>query len=218
MTAAPSISCVQRVGGKRRNNLTSDSKADDTQPAFSPNGELIAFRSEREPSGIYVMEASGDNVRRISDDGYHPSWSPDGKQVVVSGFGRDQPTVRATGPQGLHVIEVESGERRKLSDAEASFPAWSPHGHRIAYWFYTGTFGRREIATVPAGGGEPVVVAKDFSVSNWNPVWSPDGKYLYFVSSRTCSVNFWRVAIDEMTGIAAGEPEPVFPRRPTADI
>ena len=200
---------VQRVGGKRRNNLTSDSKADDTQPAFSPNGELIAFRSEREPSGIYLMEGSGDNVRRISDEGYHPSWSPDGKQVVVSGFGRDQPTVRATGPQGLHVIDVGSGERRKLSDAEASFPAWSPHGHRIAYWFYTGTYGRREIATVPAGGGEPVIVAKDFSVSNWNPVWSPDGKYLYFVSSRTGSVNFWRVAIDEMTGIAAGEPEPV---------
>jgi len=201
---------VQRVGGKRRNNLTTDSKADDTQPAFSPNGDLIAFRSEREPKGIYVMEGSGDNVRRIADEGYHPSWSPDGKQIVVSTFGRDQPTTRANGrPQSLNIIDVQTGETRKVLDAEATFPAWSPHGHRVAYWFYSGTFGRREIATVPAGGGEPVVVAKDFAVSNWNPVWSPDGKYLYFVSSRTGNLNFWRVAIDEVSGQVTGEPEPV---------
>ncbi len=200
---------VQRVGGKRRNNVTSDSKADDTQPAFSPTDDLIAFRSEREPRGIYVMESSGDNVRRISDDGFHPSWSPDGKQIVVSSFGRDQPTVRASGPHSLQIIDVQTGAKRKLIDAEASFPAWSPHGHRVAYWFYTGTFGRREIATVPAGGGEPVVIAKGFAVSNWNPVWSPDGKFLYFVSSRGGSINFWRVPIDEISGSVLGEPEPV---------
>src|SRR5262249_52669951 len=39
---------LQRVGGKNPINLTKDSPADDTQPAFSPDGERIAFRSERE--------------------------------------------------------------------------------------------------------------------------------------------------------------------------
>lgn len=197
-----------RVGGKKPTNLTSGTTSDDTQPAFSPKGDLIAFRSERQPAGIYVVEPAGDNLRQIADFGYHPSFSPDGKKIVVSTFGRDQPTVRAAPGMSLDIIDVQSGERSRLLDAEATFPTWSPNGHRIAYWFHTGTYGRRDIATIPAEGGEPMIVAKDFAVSNWNPVWSPDGKFLYFVSSRTGNMNFWRVAIDEKTGAVLGSPEP----------
>ncbi len=201
---------VQRVGGKNATNLTKDAPADDTQPAFSPDGVHIAFRSEREPKGIYVIEATGENLRRVADFGFHPSWSPDGKEIVVSTFGRDQPTVRAEGEQFLQIINVETGAKRELIKTEASFPAWSPAGKRIAYWFYTAAFSKREIATIPAGGGEPVVVAKDFSVSNWNPVWSPDGNFLYFVSSKGGSINFWRVQIDETSGAVLSEPEPII--------
>jgi serine/threonine protein kinase/sugar lactone lactonase YvrE len=200
---------LQRVSGKNPENLTPDSVADDTMPAFSPDGERIAFRSEREPAGIYVMGLGGENLRRVADFGFHPSWSPDGKEIVVSTFGRDQPTVRASGEQALWIVDVETGTKRELLKVDASFPAWSPAGKRVAYWFYTGNFGRRDIATVAADGGEPVVVAKDFAVSNWNPVWSPDGKYLYFVSNRSGNMNFWRVRIDETTGAIEGEPEPV---------
>ena len=201
----------QEVGTRDRVNLTVGSTADDTQPSFSPNGEYIAFRSERpQGRGVYVMPASGGEARIVSDNGYHPSWSPDGTEIVVSSFGRDQPTVRAsTGRHALTVINISTGLRRELASVEASFPAWSPNGDRIAYWFYTGTFGRRDIATIPSSGGDPVLVAKDFAVSNWNPVWSPDGKYLYFVSSRSGNMNFWRVRIDEKTGATMGAPEAV---------
>ena len=201
---------TQRVGGKARQNITDDSPVDDTQPALSPDGEHIAFRSERTPKGIYIMGASGEEPRLISDVGYHPAWSPDGKEIVVSSFGRDQPTVRAGSIRhSLMIINVATGLRRELTSTEASFPSWSPNGQRIAYWFYTGTYGRRDIATVAASGGEPVVVAKDLAVSNWNPVWSPDGKYLYFVSSKVGTMNFWRVRIDESSGRVLGEPESV---------
>lgn len=200
---------ILRVGGKKPTNLTPNSPLDDTQPAFSPKGDLIAFRSDREPQGIYTIEPSGDNLKRVADFGYHPSWSPDGKQIVVSTWGRDQPTTRPDRGMSLDTVDVQTRTRTELAKIEATQPTWSPNGHRIAYWFYTGTYGRRDIATIPAGGGEPVVVAKDFAVSNWNPVWSPDGKFLYFVSSRAGNLNFWRVAIDERTGIVSGEPEPV---------
>lgn len=199
----------QRIGGKNRVNLTPGSPSDDTQPAFSPNGESIAFRSERLPKGVYVMEASGENLRHISDTGYHPSWSSDGKEIVVSSFGRDQPTVRASPGSNLTIIKLATGEKRELAKIEASFPTWSPNGHRIAYWFHTGTFGRRDIATIPASGGDPIVVARDFAVSNWNPVWSPDGKFLYFVSSKAGNMNFWRVRIDEQSGEVLSDPEAV---------
>ncbi|HVE56997.1 MAG TPA: protein kinase, partial [Pyrinomonadaceae bacterium] len=75
---------LQRVGGKNLTNLTPNSKESDTMPSYSADGKYIVFRSERNPAGIYVMEETGENVRRISDIGFHPSWSADGKKVVVS--------------------------------------------------------------------------------------------------------------------------------------
>lgn len=200
---------VQRVGGKKPQNLTGDSTADDTQPAFSPGGEQIAFRSEREPKGIYVVGASGENLRRVADFGFQPSWSPDGREIVVATFGPSEPNVRSGRDNSLSIIDVETGAKRELLREEATFPAWSPGGKRIAYWFYPATLARRDVATIPAGGGEPVIITKDFAASNWNPVWSPDGKYLYFVSDKNGNSNFWRVRIDETTGEALSEPEPV---------
>ena len=54
---------LQRAGGKPL-NLTADSPADETQPAFSPDGQQIAFRSERDGGGIFLMGATGESVRR----------------------------------------------------------------------------------------------------------------------------------------------------------
>ena len=73
-----------RVGGRNAINLTADSKEDDWGPAFSADGRQIAFRSERGGGGIYLMEATGESVRRLTDFGYDPSWSPDGKEIVVA--------------------------------------------------------------------------------------------------------------------------------------
>ena len=200
----------QRIDGNNRTNLTQGSDSDDTQPAISPDGTRIAFRSERSPKGIYVMRVDGRDPQLVSEAGFHPSWSPDGREIVISSFGRDQPTTRAAPGSVLTIVNVSTKLKRELARIEASFPAWSPNGHRIAYWFYTGTFGRRDIATIPAAGGEPVVVAKDFAVSNWNPVWSSDGRYLYFVSSKTGTMSPWRVQIDEISGQVLSEPEAVI--------
>lgn len=44
--------------------------------------------------------------------------------------------------------------------------------------------------------------------TDWNPVWSRDGKYLYFLSDRGGSMNLWRVPIDESSGRVTGQIEP----------
>jgi Tol biopolymer transport system component len=199
---------LQRVGGKNPTNLTKDSAADEKQPAFSPDGERIAFRSERQPAGIYVMGATGESMRLVSEGGFHPSWSPDGREIVYSLAGRDAPDVRNTKPSQLWVINVETGAKRLLSDDDAMQPAWSPHGSRVAFWFMPTGVGRSDVATIPSAGGEPVVVTKD-ATTNWNPVWSPDGKYLYFASDKSGSMSFRRVRIEEETGRVLSEPEAV---------
>jgi Tol biopolymer transport system component len=44
---------------------------------------------------------------------------------------------------------------------------------------------------------------------NWSPVWSRDGRFLFFASDRGGSMNLWRVAIDEASGKALGQPEAI---------
>jgi Tol biopolymer transport system component len=89
-------------------------------------------------------------------------------------------------------------------------PNWSPHGHRIAYWGVDRSLtGRRDLWTVPADGSGPSSKVLDDEPADWNPVWSGDGQYLYFVSDRSGVPNTWRVALNEQTGRAHGEPEPL---------
>ena len=197
----------QRVGGRIPTNLTRDSPASDTQPAFSPDGELIAFRSRAQRDLCYGCDRRG--LRGVSDFGFHPSFSPDGKELVVSAFyGFDQPTVRHSIPGGIWIVNIETGLKREISKLDGSFPTWSPNGKHVAFWTYPDVAGRRDIAVVGTDAFVECVITRDFAVSNWNPVWAPDGKSLYFVSDRNGNLSFWRVGIDEMSGEALGEPEP----------
>lgn len=198
---------LQRVGGQTAIKLTPDSPTEDTHPAFSPDGDRIAFRSSRDGGGIFVMGATGENVRRIADFGYHPAWSPDGKEIVLAIAKIVDPTNRSIIPSQLWAINVATSEKRLITEGDAVQPHWSPHGHRIAYWGLQ-KGGQRDIWTISADGSRPVAVTND-EYFNWNPIWSPDGKYLYFVSDRAGSMNVWRVPIEELSGKVAGEPEPV---------
>jgi Tol biopolymer transport system component len=197
---------LQRVGGKNPINLTRDSAADDTQPAFSPDGDRIAFRSEREGGGIFVIGATGENAKRLTDFGYNPAWSPDGKEIACADEGILTPAIR-THKSLLSAVNVATGEKRLITKTDAVQPNWSPHGYRIAYQ------GRRNVAqrdiwTIPVGGGEPVEVTNDAAM-DWNPVWAPEGNHLYFVSDRGGSMNLWRVPIEEQTGKVLGPPEAI---------
>jgi Tol biopolymer transport system component len=196
---------LQRVGGHNPINLTKDSAEDDTQPAFSPDGSAIAFRSGRGGGGIFVMGATGESVRRLSDIGHNPSWSPDGKQIVVATETIDQPLGR-TGISELWTIDVAAGQKRKLFAGDAVQPSWSPHGDRIAFWAIPRTTAQRDIWTISSNGGMPVAVTQDAAL-DWNPIWSADGKFLYFASDRGGSMNLWRIAIDEKTGKTSGAPQ-----------
>jgi serine/threonine protein kinase len=199
---------LQRVGGKNAVNLTSNSKVNDTMPVYSPDGKLIAFRSERDGGGTFVMEETGENVRKVSDAGYHPSWSPDGKQLVVCDRVSAVYTAHTVPNSSLWIIDVATGEKHKLdTKGDAVMPSWSPDGGRIAFWFVAnGKAG--DIATIPATCGEPVALDRD-PASDWDPVWSPDGRFLYFISDRGGNMNVWRTAVDEQTGLATGKPESI---------
>jgi eukaryotic-like serine/threonine-protein kinase len=197
---------LMRIGGARAIDLTPGSPADDDEARFSPSGDQIVFRSERDGGGLFIMGATGESVRRLTAAGYDPAWSPDAKSVAYSTEGIDDPYSRNLTAE-LWTVEVATGKTTKLYAGDAVQPAWSPDGRRIAFWANTG--GQRDIWTIPAAGGQPVAVTSD-PPTDWSPEWSPDGRWLYFSSDRGGGVmNIWRVAIDQDTGQTRSAPQPV---------
>jgi len=211
---------VQRVDGRTAINITSDSADDDTEPAFSPDGSQIAFRSERFGGGIFVMGVTGESVRRVTDFGHNPSWSPDGTRIVVSTLGTNFYPQYHLSTGHLWVIDTRTGAKRLLfkgraggggiaADSDALQPSWSPHGHRIAFWGVS-RLGKREIWTIAPDARDPkgtVVRVTSDPALHWNPIWSPNGQYLYFGSDGDGTLNLWRVAMDEESGTPKGNPK-----------
>jgi serine/threonine protein kinase len=201
----------QRLGSNNPRNLT-EHPSFDGDPAFSPNGELIAFYSTRAGEGLYVMGVNGENVRRLTEGGREPDWSPNGQEIVYSTHYGGNVLSRINVGGQLWIVNLATNEKRPLPAGEdAVQPRWSPHGSRIAYWGLRDGV-RREIWTIPATGGQPVPVIQD-EYDNGGPVWSPDGQSLYFLSNRNGRLGFWRMAIDEASGMPQGAPEFV----PTSD-
>ena len=202
---------AKAIGERDAVNLSERSHkapVDDTQPAFSLDGRSIAFQSDREGGGIFVMNRDGSGIHRVADGGYNPSWSPDAKSIVYSEESITRPEDRQLALSRLWVVDVASGKKNLLRQTDAVQPRWSPHGDRIAYWAIDRS-GHRDIWTMTANGGDPVAVTKDHPYVDWSPVWSPDGRYLYFASDRVGGMNVWRAPIHEKSGRVLGATEPV---------
>jgi TolB protein len=147
------------------------------EPAWSPNGRLIAFASRRDgPSHIFVMRADGTHVRQLThgksdDDG--PVWAPDQRRIA---FSRDR---------GLFIVESDGfGPARRLARdvGEAANAAWSPDGKLIAYDYRRPGFGTREIGVIGVDGRHARLVTRLRAVSTL-PSWSPDGRRIAFQSN-----------------------------------
>jgi len=117
--------------GRELARLTTD-PAEDFAPAFSPDGQLLAFTSKRNGHAeVFVARADGSDPRRLVDAAqdrtYNPSWSPDGRHIAFyreSGDGADQ--IWVARPDG-------TGERNLTQDTYNNiFPGWTPDG-RVLY-------------------------------------------------------------------------------------
>jgi Tol biopolymer transport system component len=202
---------AQRVGGRNASAVVNDPARHESGPAFSPDGARIAFHESDPLGGVFVAGATGESVRRISDAGFHPAWSPDSAWIAYSTNEIVDPASRQ-GSGALFVVPSSGGTPRRLVDGDASQPSWSPTGERIAYW--SNTAGRRDIYTVAAAGGARVAVTDDEAL-DWAPFWAHDG-FVYFSSDRGGAMNIWRIRVDPSSGAAVGAPEPITAGVPAA--
>ncbi|NDJ87150.1 MAG: PKD domain-containing protein, partial [Chloroflexi bacterium] len=103
--------------------LISDGIGDDHDPMYSHDGEQVLFRSYRDGdnSVIYVMDADGENVERISDpagDATNHAWAPDDSLVAYQSD--------LDGDLDIYVYEFASEEDRKVTDNDVAdyAPTW----------------------------------------------------------------------------------------------
>ena len=93
------------------------SPAHDLEPRWSPDGSTIAFRSDRDGGGIYLVPALGGMARRLVDGAGHPSWSPAGREIRYVAYG----------PQGarLYELPLAGGAARQVSPSSRERGSWS---------------------------------------------------------------------------------------------
>ena len=202
---------LKLMGGDNAINLTNDPELIDSSPVVSPDRAYIAFRSERGGGGIFIMGLTGESLRRLTSFGFDPSWSPAGDEVLFATQAGNDPANLGVKPSQAWTVNLTTGAMRQLVSLNMLQPVWSPGHKRIAYWAGRHVEGEgvdRDVWTVASDGTGPVAVTDD-AATDWGPVWSPDGNYLYFASDRGGSMNLWRVRMDEDTGVPLGPPEAI---------
>ena len=165
---------VMNIDGRNHIRLTIN-PAKDYDPSWSPNGDRIAFVSNRENGvdQIYVMNSDGLNLTRLTDNATHqePAWSPDGEKIVH---------VRNKGGLQVWVMDADGQNQTRLTQIGSNaHPSWSPDGNQIA--FVSVRDGGVGIYLMDKTGNNQEILTRPMAPPG-HPSWSPDGKWIAYES------------------------------------
>ena len=197
-------------------DLTNTSGADEDHPVWSPDGRSVAYSTDGTgEQQIAIRPATGGAERVLTHFAtgylYAPVWSPDGARLA---FSDNDHRLWIAGLDGAAPKQVAQDRYREIHDQ-----SWSPDGRWLAYSI-VGANRQRGIYLYDVAGARATRLSRP-AENDQDPVFSPDGKYLYFTSTRhenpTLSESEFNVATLKQSGIyvatlARGEASPFAPR------
>lgn len=199
---------VPSAGGEAR--LLISNPATESRPLYSPDGTFIAFQSSRTGNGdIYVMHLANGTVNRITfDDGPDElsAWSKDNKYIYFASTSRD-----IAGMRDVFRVSADGGtpmlvaDNRYVNEFQA---APSPVSNSIAFvargfgshqWWRNGRshLDESELWMLEDSKTPKYTKLTERGAKQLWPMWSPDGKTLYYVSDRNGKENLWVLPIGE---------------------
>jgi len=173
----------------------------DTAPAFSPDGQKLAFLSDRQAGPqVFLMPATGGEPVQVTahSEGYSlEGWYPDGSALLVGGE-RDFSYYARAGQRFFRLEVGAKASEQLLFDAYGQQGELAPDGRRLLFTRegepsfrkgYRGSQASQIWLHDPTTGAFTQLIAEETSARS--PRWRPDGKGFYFVSARSGSFNLW---------------------------
>lgn len=195
---------VPARGGEAR--LLVSHAAYDSRPVYSPDGMHLAFQSTRTGNGdIYVLTLATGQLARITFDDVPEqldAWSRDGKWLYFSSGSKDVGgmsdifRVSAAGgtPMAVSADRFTQEYWSTPSPADPNTIAFTGTGRTVTDWWRHGHshIDESQIWIASVGGEAPryEAVTKENARDAW-PMWSADGRTLYYVSDRGGTENVW---------------------------
>ncbi|MFN2545045.1 MAG: phosphodiester glycosidase family protein [Actinomycetota bacterium] len=187
--------------GRTQTDLSNSPTSQDDDPAWSPDGDSVAFARHQRPLGgthILVMKSGGCCAHKLTSlqtaTDRQPAWSPDGTKISFTRGDEDHGSFQiwVIGADGSNLHAVTGITEHVFNGS----PAWSPDGSRIAF-------------VSDRAGGFPKIFemnsdgsfAHRVSTGTWadgNPAWSPDGSLLAF--DRCCQGGHSSIYLMPATG------------------
>jgi TolB protein len=176
--------------------LTSNPHREATVPDWSPDGEMIAFDSDRvDVDGrkgvfqIYVMNADGSGLTQLTrGPGFHttPGWSPDGSSLAIGSEWGDYPALQgiwiipASDPDGVTQVEAQRVTTIPKGVDFDDEPQFSPDGSTIVFTRFKSA--RKSAIHRVSVDGTGLQRLTKWKLNASNPDWSPDGQRITFDS------------------------------------
>ena len=152
-------------------------------PAWSPDGSKLAcshYPTNGTPSGIFVMQADGGNLTRLtSGSDASPCWSPDGSRIVFARGAGGPPQLYVMNADGSNVAQITSGPGGKTR------PDWSPDGRLIVYQRTAASTSDPLLSLwIVEPDGKNSRLLYSGRAADMQPAWSERSSELAFASNR----------------------------------